>query len=222
MQNFFQSTDTQISFFALIDEGDEALFTAVKQEGFQQYAGDDWILVFDIPKDILFSELNHVRLNVLYITLTIFLISIVASVFLARSISKPLDNLVNLSQVAKGKLGKRIVPKGHNEIITLSESFNFMIDSIRSQQELLEEKDELLQLKNLKREAELLEKQKEMIVSTRFSAIGELAARIAHDIKNPLSVIKTSNSNLKRIKDNPEAFEKAIGRIDRAIDRITH
>ncbi len=223
MQNFFQSTDNEISFFALIDEGDEALFTAVKQEGFQQYAGDDWILVFDIPTDVLFSELNHARLHVLYIALTIFLISIGASVFLARSISKPLDDLVRLSkQVAKGKLGKRIAPKGHDEIVALSESFNFMIDSIRSQQELLEEKDELLQLKNLKLEAELLEKQKEMIISTRFSAIGELAARIAHDIRNPLSIIRTSNANLRITKDNPEAFEKALNRINRAIDRITH
>ena len=53
--------------FRPTDEGYEALFTAVRQEGFQQYVGDDWILVFDIPKDILFSELNHARLNVLYI-----------------------------------------------------------------------------------------------------------------------------------------------------------
>ncbi|MDE1812845.1 MAG: GHKL domain-containing protein, partial [Thaumarchaeota archaeon] len=57
----------------------------------------------------------------------------------------------------------------------------------------------------------------------RLSAIGELSARIAHDLRNPLSVItntleiiKIQNPNLKEI--NQEKFD----RIDRAVKRMTH
>jgi len=55
-QNFIQSTDIQTSFFEITDEGDKALFTVVKQEGFHQYEGDGWILIFDIPSAVLFEE----------------------------------------------------------------------------------------------------------------------------------------------------------------------
>ncbi len=57
----------------------------------------------------------------------------------------------------------------------------------------------------------------------RLSAIGELSARIAHDLRNPLSVInntleiiKIQNPNFE--KDNQEKFD----RIERAVKRMTH
>ena len=57
----------------------------------------------------------------------------------------------------------------------------------------------------------------------RLSAIGELSARIAHDLRNPLSVItntleiiKIQNPNLK--ETNQEKFD----RIERAVKRMTH
>jgi len=56
----------------------------------------------------------------------------------------------------------------------------------------------------------------------RLSAIGELAARIAHDIRNPLSVIKNSLGNIKLLKNDPENIEKTIDRCDRAVERIAH
>ena len=56
----------------------------------------------------------------------------------------------------------------------------------------------------------------------RLSAIGELAARIAHDIRNPLSVIKNSLGNIKLLKNDPVSIEKTIDRCDRAVERIAH
>ncbi len=57
----------------------------------------------------------------------------------------------------------------------------------------------------------------------RLSAIGELSARIAHDLRNPLSVI---SNTLEIIKIQNPSFEKTneekFGRIERAIKRMTH
>ena len=57
----------------------------------------------------------------------------------------------------------------------------------------------------------------------RLSAIGELSARIAHDLRNPLSVI---NNTLEVIKIQNPNFEKTnqekFARIERAIKRMTH
>ncbi len=57
----------------------------------------------------------------------------------------------------------------------------------------------------------------------RLSAIGELSARIAHDLRNPLGVIKNTIEIMK-IK-NPAMDEKSkndLSRLNRAVTRMTH
>jgi two-component system sensor histidine kinase HydH len=71
--------------------------------------------------------------------------------------------------------------------------------------------------------ASKLKEQQVMIVKTeRLSAIGELAARLAHDLRNPLSVMKNSlllirhkyGTNLESMND--------FDRIDRSVSRMSH
>jgi len=63
---------------------------------------------------------------------------------------------------------------------------------------------------------------RKLIEIERLSAIGELSARIAHDIRNPLSVIKNSLGNIKLLKNETGDLDKTIDRCDRAVDRIAH
>jgi two-component system sensor histidine kinase HydH len=60
-----------------------------------------------------------------------------------------------------------------------------------------------------------------LIHAEKLSAIGELSARIAHDIRNPLSTIRNTLENI-RINKDEQFFEKSMKRCDRAIERITH
>ena len=70
------------------------------------------------------------------------------------------------------------------------------------------------------------EKTKEILKAERLSAIGELSGRLAHDLRNPLSVIKMSidlmekNSHDKKLSD-PEVT-KRIDQIQKSVDRIAH
>ena len=59
--------------------------------------------------------------------------------------------------------------------------------------------------------------------SEKLKAIGELAARLAHDLRNPLSVIKNTVEIMEG-KPKITLEEKIIyyGRLRRAIDRISH
>ncbi len=57
----------------------------------------------------------------------------------------------------------------------------------------------------------------------RLSAIGELTARIAHDMRNPLSVIKNSADIIKMSQDNlSEHNQENWERLERGIFRIKH
>ncbi|MBS3921634.1 MAG: GHKL domain-containing protein [Nitrosarchaeum sp.] len=65
---------------------------------------------------------------------------------------------------------------------------------------------------------------KELIKAERLSAIGELAARLSHDLRNPLSVIKSSvEISLLRNKESISPKEhEVIQRINNAIQRMTN
>jgi signal transduction histidine kinase len=64
----------------------------------------------------------------------------------------------------------------------------------------------------------------ELIKTERLSAIGELAARLSHDLRNPLSVIKSSvEITMLRNKDKFSTQDKeVIQRINNAILRMTN
>jgi signal transduction histidine kinase len=70
---------------------------------------------------------------------------------------------------------------------------------------------------------ELQEYKSKIIMQEKLSSIGELASRLAHDIKNPLTIIKVTLDMIKTKNKNltPEEIEK-FERVDTAMYRITH
>ena len=72
--------------------------------------------------------------------------------------------------------------------------------------------------------AQELAKQKDALINAeRLSAIGELAARIAHDIRNPLSIVKNSAELIKmRQKKSDHETKIHWERLERGIYRISH
>ena len=74
------------------------------------------------------------------------------------------------------------------------------------------------------REMELEEKNKHMLRLERYSAIGEISARIAHDIRNPLSVIKNTTELFfaQHQEHITEEDKENLSRIRRSTYRITH
>ncbi len=57
---------------------------------------------------------------------------------------------------------------------------------------------------------------------TKLISIGELSARLAHDMRNPLSVISMTIDNFKDIYGADSKMTPNFEKIERAIDRITH
>lgn len=70
---------------------------------------------------------------------------------------------------------------------------------------------------------EVADKIAELKKAERMYAIGELSARIAHDFRNPLSIIK-SGVELIKIKDYSlsKQTQEILPRIDRAVVRMSH
>jgi len=62
----------------------------------------------------------------------------------------------------------------------------------------------------------------EVIKNEKLSLMGELSSRLAHDIRNPLSIISTTLENLKLVYRTDEVQKKQFEKIQRAVFRITH
>lgn len=74
-----------------------------------------------------------------------------------------------------------------------------------------------------KLESEIKEKTDKLVQAERLSAIGDLGSRLAHDLKNPLSVIKGTVQLIKRTDKNlDELTRKRVELIESAIFRMTH
>ena len=67
------------------------------------------------------------------------------------------------------------------------------------------------------------EKTQDLIKSAKFTVIGELAARLAHDLRNPLSIVKNT-MDIMRVKPNMRVDERLqhFTRFDRAVQRMAH
>ena len=106
----------------------------------------------------------------------IFSFGALAAVVLARRYTRPIYQVVEAAKaVASGRLVEMTPPHAGGEISDLVQSFNEMVAKLR-QNKALEER---------LRQAE------------HFSAMGQLAAGIAHEIRNPLNMISLGIDHLK-------------------------
>jgi len=71
-----------------------------------------------------------------------------------------------------------------------------------------------------------LEQQLETKIGTaakeKIILLGIFSAHLAHDLRNPLSIIKVSFENLKGLYGTDDAKQKQFDKIERSIDRIVH
>ncbi len=91
----------------------------------------------------------------------------------------------------------------------------------RAEQETRLAQEELLDLQRKEKEsaeAELAKVRQELVTQTRLATIGQVAASIAHELRNPLGAVRNAVFYLKRhvATDNPK-FPEYLGMIDQEV-----
>jgi signal transduction histidine kinase len=126
----------------------------------------------------IFTEILLILLPV-----SIIIVSVIIAFVLTRSISKPLEVLKQTSyKIASGNLDTKInqhdISSAGDEIKELASTFNIMLDSIKNNTEL----------------EKRLAVEKEKVKNAKINALGNVTSSLAHNLKNPLSVIKATTS----------------------------
>jgi len=192
--------------FQFVDEKGESQYIV-----FKKLSTFDWILVYQESESLMLSEFQteygSVFTTISLISVFVGIVSIIGIIIVSNKITKPIIELRNATKEAEyGTFESNIEIKGANELTELGVSFSKMFSSIKKTIEL--EKKLAVSEQKLKNE--------------RFAAIGELSARIAHDIRNPLNVIQAALENLSYSQNNPKVFEKSIKLCFKSVDRIAH
>jgi signal transduction histidine kinase len=170
-----------------------------------------WIIIYEESEELILSEhvtsIGGTQITIVLITVIISFIGIFLVILVSDRITKPIRRLENsIISVNQGNYDVNLKHSGTNEIESLSQNFKKMIESIK---------------KTIQLEKQLsVEKQK--LKSEKLSTIGELASRLAHDMRNPLSLVRMSLENIKLAYGEEEKSQPSFERIDKAIDRMTH
>jgi two-component system sensor histidine kinase HydH len=111
-----------------------------------------------------------------------------------------------------------------NKELTIKETtYNNLNKELRLELERVTQKEKELDIRRQFLETQIQEKTSDLIKSEKMATIGELTSRLAHDLRNPLTVIKSTHAIMKE-KPNMKIEDrlKYNSRIDRALRRIVH
>jgi methyl-accepting chemotaxis protein len=104
-----------------------------------------WGLMLGIPNDVITAPIYRMLLAGILIAVLMLLLISAGAFFLARSISKPLKQMVLvLNDIGEGDLTKRLESGGRDEIGDMTRSFNTTLDKIRNLIIMIREKAQSL------------------------------------------------------------------------------
>jgi len=184
------------------DEGENALFSVVKQEGFLQYEGDEWMLIFDIPSAILFAEQYQAQNNFVILSGIILSLAILASFVLAKYISSPIKALENkIKEVVKSNYDLDVNVSGSEEIESMSKSIQKMINEIKKSSKQKEEFASMI-AHELKTPLTLIQGYADLLLSEKPGQLNEQQKRqikLIHENASILSRLISDFSDVQRL-----------------------
>lgn len=181
-----------------------AVLTIFLPENFDQNAREitNALQLFTQTREIQKNFLLALILFYTYFSLPIVLLSILTSFLLSEEIIQPIAHLEEaISRVIEGDYTYRILPNSKDDLANLVNSFNYMVSELE------------LSRTNL-------------VHTEKVTAWQEIAQRMAHEIKNPLTPIKLSAQRiLKKYKSSPDSMdtilEPAVDAIIKEVENLT-
>lgn len=224
-QSFFSNDSIKLSifpasYFQLIQEGKETGYFELEDEsddfriisyaqsvGYRTFEGFDWVTIVEQNSSSIVGEFVDLRNSILTASVSGMIASVLGGLLISSTISSPLKGLSKVAKsISNGKFNVKVRKSKIDEIQIIGNSLKEMATGL---EKLLETEKQLAEA-NVK------------IKNERLTAIGELSASLAHNMKNPLATIKTSAEILqKETKQNIELNE-VVQRMNRAIDRMAY
>lgn len=174
-----------------------------------------------IERDHLLEQISKdTETELTVASMLLALILVIAVLFFYRRILHPLNDLRQLLE--------RLIDESYTPITTahldplllpVFNSYNEMVKHLAELEEAKRLHAQSLQYEVRLATQALLEQQTSLARAERLAAIGEVAAKLAHEIRNPLAGIQMAFNNLRREIDDQHQCER-MGLIDTELKRL--
>lgn len=174
----------------------EMLVGVGQSVGFAEFHGFGWRTLVIMPRNEALKPVHHMALIFLAILSGIAFITVFAAFWVSREIAKPIVALTAFSRryMLDGVLTKA-PPAAGIEVTELRDTFVQMVQNID------------LSRQNLVRAAKL-------------AAVGEMSAVIAHEVRTPLGILRSSAQMLQREPSLSKEGREMMGFIESETERI--
>jgi signal transduction histidine kinase len=167
----------------------------------------------------VYERIYHTRLTLLWLSLGAIVCGTSLAIMLALWVSRPIRQLVaGVQAFARGSYDYPLQVDTHDEIGYLASTFAQMRTSLQRHLASLAEEQHRLQEAN----SRLQQIQQQLIQSERLATVGKMAAWVAHEINNPLAIIKTSVRILQNQSPEDSKTIRRLHSIDEEVSRIAH
>jgi len=166
----------------------EALVGYAPSRGYQGFQGFGWAMLILQPTREAFAPIARMRLIFLLLLTLTAMTAVGASLFIASRIARPIRQLAAFSRhiARQGKASQFPLPLArHGEIGELTQAFGQMMQDLERSRE-------------------------DLIRAAKLAVVGEMAAIMAHEVRTPLGILRTSAQMLQREPAlSPEGQEMA-------------
>jgi len=205
---------------------------------FETFSPWGWLVVFALPTELKYQNVREMERALLIVMMAIFAVTMVVLFFFLRYLMSPVPELIRITQrIARGDFNTPMELRRADEIGMLANNFELMRQSLKKKMEeseahrvtlmdQVQKRTEDLMLLNddlHKINGDLKEAQRQVIQSEKMAAIGQLSAGLAHEIKNPLTIILLSiesvEAQMEHLDDKIRTF---VGMVKNAADRANN
>ncbi len=149
---------------------------------------------------------------------------------LARGIFRPLEAMVStISKVETGDLSARTgVKNTNNEVALVSTHLDILLEQVQDRDQRLREWADELNARVEERTKELQDANqrlkmttKQLVISEKLAAIGEITASVAHEINNPVAVIQGNTDVIRQeLGQDAESLKTEFDLVYEQVHRI--
>ncbi len=168
--------------------------------------------------DPLFLTLwQNEKTLLVYLVLNLLVLGVIAFFRMFNLVIRPVDHLVGLADQYRNYDPFQFTPENSGtEFGKLSKSLNSMLARIEDDRQSLQQTVTALEAANLT----LKKQQQEMVRAEKLATVGRMAAGLAHEIGNPLSVVQGYVEMLLASKEQPENHRDFLCRSEQELYRI--
>ncbi len=192
-------------------------------------------LYVGMPEKPLLQLRRQVNMIFAAVLFFVSVIGVALSAWLGTNLSRPIRALEEgARRIASGENLPDITLESHDEIASLAGEFNIMKRRLLERDEENQNLNRTLEQKVLERTGQLEEKsrqllsaQKDLAQAERLAGIGLLASGVAHEINNPLAIIRGNAELLEMsagLNDSDQSevvtIIQQVGRVERIVSNL--